>query len=117
MENPYNAVRYLTYAKPQTHPDHLGTLATIFGLNPAPARHCRVLDIGCGSASNLIAMAYGLPESEFVGIDLASEPIEEGKRVVSQLGLRNIELRAMDLMEFGPEFGTFDYIIAYGVFG
>jgi SAM-dependent methyltransferase len=115
-QNPYNAVRYPTYAKPQTHPDHLATLATIFGLNPAPARHCRVLDIGCGTGGNLIAMAAGLPESEFLGIDLASEPIEEGRRVIDKLGLRNVELRAMDLMEFGPQFGNFDYIIAFGVF-
>jgi SAM-dependent methyltransferase len=116
VQNPYDAVRYPTYAKPQTHPDHLATLATIFGLDPAPARRCRVLDIGCGTAGNLIAMAYGLPESEFVGIDLAGEPIEEGQRVVDRLGLRNIQLRAMDLMDFGPEFGAFDYIIGYGVF-
>jgi SAM-dependent methyltransferase len=116
VENPYNAVRYPTYAQSQTHPDHLATLATIFGLSPAPARRCRMLDIGCGTGGNLIAIATGLPESEFVGVDLAGEPIAEGQRIISQLGLRNIELRAMDLMDFGPEFGTFDYIIAYGVF-
>jgi SAM-dependent methyltransferase len=116
VSNPYNAVRYPTYAKPQTHPDHLATLATIFGLAPAPATRCRVLDIGCGSAGNLIAMAQGLPDSEFLGIDLASAPIEEGQRVIQALGLRNIELRAMDVMEFGAEFGAFDYIIAFGVF-
>src|SRR5437879_3251613 len=106
--NPYNAVRYDTYAKPQTHPDHLATLATLLGLNPAPARRCRVLDIGCGTGVNLIATAQGLPGSEFVGIDLASEPIAEGQSIIAALGLRNIELRTMDVMDFGPEFGTFD---------
>ena len=42
--NPYNAVRYPTYPKPQTHPDHLATLATIFGLNPAPFRRAVTFD-------------------------------------------------------------------------
>jgi SAM-dependent methyltransferase len=116
MNNPYNVVRYPTYAKPQTHPDHLATLATVFGLSPAPACRCRVLDIGCGTGGNLIAMAQGLPESEFVGIDLAGEPIAEGQKIIAALGLRNIELRAMDVLDFGPEFGVFDYIIAFGVF-
>lgn len=117
MENTYNTVPYPTYAQVQTHPDHLATIATLLGLKPAPARACRVLEIGCGTADNLIAMAHGLPESEFVGIDLASEPIQEGRRVTAALGLRNIDLRAMDLMDTGPELGIFDYIVAVGVFG
>jgi SAM-dependent methyltransferase len=117
VENTYNTIRYITYPQAQTHPDHLATLATLFGLKPAPARACRVLEVGCGTGTNLIAMAQGLPESEFVGIDLASAPIEEGRRLISALGLRNIDLRAMDLMDAGADLGTFDYIVAVGVFG
>ena len=32
------------------------------------------------------------------------------------LGLSNLRLRAMDIMDFSEEFGTFDYIIAHGVY-
>jgi len=47
----------------------LSTIATLFGMNPAPVEHCRVLELGCGNGGNLIPMAFGLPQSEFVGID------------------------------------------------
>ncbi len=35
-----------------------------------------MLEIGCGNGSNVIPMAYGLPGSEFVGVDLAAKPVE-----------------------------------------
>ena len=47
-------------------------------MSPAPVNSCRVLEIGCGDASNLIPMAYGLPGSRFTGIDLAAAPIAAG---------------------------------------
>ena len=114
--NPYNAVQYVTNPKPQTHPAHLGALAVLFGMRPAAPDRCRVLEMGCGTGGNLIAMALLSPESEYVGVDLASDPIAEGTRTIASLGLRNVELRAMDLMEFSQAFGSFDYIIAFGLF-
>jgi SAM-dependent methyltransferase len=116
LVNPYNAVHYITHAKAQTHPDHLGALAALFGMRPAPASRCRVLEVGCGSGGNLIAMGVGLPDSEFVGIDLASDPIAEGQRTIAALGLRNVRLLTLDLMDIDAEFGSFDYVIAFGVF-
>ncbi|MCL4402684.1 MAG: class I SAM-dependent methyltransferase, partial [Acidobacteria bacterium] len=112
----YDSVRYPTYAKPQTHPGRLATMAILFGMEPAPVQRCRVLELGCGTGDNLIPMAFGMPESRFVGVDLAEGPIADGCRRIRELGLANIRLEAMDLMEVGPEFGEFDYIIAHGVF-
>jgi tRNA G46 methylase TrmB len=65
----YDEVLYPSYTHNQTHPDRLATIATLFGLTPAPVERCRVLELGCGNGSNLVPMAYGLPGSEFVGID------------------------------------------------
>jgi tRNA G46 methylase TrmB len=48
-----------------------------------------VLELGCASGGNLIPMAYGLPESEFVGIDYAARQIAEGQAAVAALGLDN----------------------------
>src|SRR5437773_5405900 len=70
----YDAVLYPSYTHPQTHPDRLSVIGTLFGLRPAPVEQCRVLELGCGNGTNLAPMAWGLPRSEFVGIDLAGRP-------------------------------------------
>jgi methyltransferase-like protein/2-polyprenyl-3-methyl-5-hydroxy-6-metoxy-1,4-benzoquinol methylase len=114
--NLYDSVPYPSLAFLQTHPDRLAVMGTLFGMNPVPVEHCRVLEIACGNGSNLIPMAYGLPGSEFVGLDLAEKPVEVAQERIRRLPLKNIRIEQMDLMEFGPEFGEFDYIIAHGVY-
>src|SRR5207249_4032580 len=54
----------------ETHPDNLATVATLFGLRPAPVDRCRVLELGCAGGGNLLPMAEALPDSRFVGLDL-----------------------------------------------
>ena len=111
----YNEVRYPSAVYAQTHPDRLAMMATLFGMTPAPVERCRVLELGCGDGWNLITMAYGLPGSEFTGIDLASQPVVRGNALVAQLGLRNVSLRAMDVAD-AADLGEFDYIIAHGLY-
>jgi methyltransferase-like protein/SAM-dependent methyltransferase len=112
----YDEVLYSSYAFSQTHPDRLATLATLFGMNPTPVTQCRVLELGCGDGSNLVPMAYGLPGSEFVGVDLAARPIATGQEMIGTLGLKNITLHPLDVMTVTPDFGQFDYIIAHGLY-
>ena len=68
---PYDAVPYESKSFPQTHPDRLATLGRLFGMNPAPVTHSRVLELGCAGGGNLIPMAFHLPENDFLGIDLS----------------------------------------------
>ncbi|MBV9209817.1 MAG: methyltransferase regulatory domain-containing protein, partial [Acidobacteria bacterium] len=105
-----------SYLHMQTHPDRLATMATFFGMQPAPVERCRVLELGCNDGGNLIPYAFSLPESSFVGIDLAARPIKRGQEMVADLGLKNIELRRFDVMEVDESFGEFDYIIAHGLY-
>jgi methyltransferase-like protein/2-polyprenyl-3-methyl-5-hydroxy-6-metoxy-1,4-benzoquinol methylase len=112
----YDEVLYPGSPLPQTHPDRLATLATLFGMKPAPVERCRVLELGCGDGGNLIPMAFGLPESDFVGIDLAARPIAKGHALVEALGLRNIRLLQLDVMDVTADLGVFDYIIAHGIY-
>jgi methyltransferase-like protein/ubiquinone/menaquinone biosynthesis C-methylase UbiE len=112
----YDDIWYVGYPFQQTHPDRLAMLASLFGMQPAPVEKCRVLELGCGDGTNLIAMAYGLPESQFVGIDLAPKPLEYGKTLAAELGLNNLELRAGDIMEVDESWGKFDYLIAHGFY-
>jgi methyltransferase-like protein/2-polyprenyl-3-methyl-5-hydroxy-6-metoxy-1,4-benzoquinol methylase len=112
----YDEVPYDSHSFPQTHPDTLATVATLFGMSPAPVGGCRVLELGCSSGFNLIPMAATLPESRFVGIDQSSRQISEGQEAIKALGLANIELRPMNILEMGEDLGRFDYILCHGVY-
>lgn len=112
----YDKVPYQTSSFPETHPDHLATLAKLFGVNPTDIRKARVLELGCARGENLIPLALALPESHFIGIDLSSAQIADGNSTVTALGLKNIELKHMNILDIGPNFGTFDYIITHGIF-
>lgn len=114
--NSYDEVLYRGAALPPTHPNALATLATLFGMNPNPVTRSRVLELGCATGGNLIPMAYGLPDSQFIGIDLSARQINEGQAVIETLGLRNIELKHMSILDVDEDFGQFDYIITYGVY-
>ena len=114
--SPYDAVRYPSAVYAQTHPDRLATAGLLFGLRPAPVTRARVLELGCGEGTNLIAMAVSLPESRFYGFDLAAEPIRAGRRLVEALGLNNLQLDRVDLMDLPKDLGEFDYIIAHGLY-
>jgi len=94
----------------------LAVIGTLSGLTPAPPTRCRVLELGCGDASNLAPMAWTLPESEFVGLDLAARPIATGQETIAALGLRNVRLVQANLNEVNGDWGKFDYIIAHGLY-
>src|ERR1700741_4426858 len=93
----YDEVLYPAAVFPQTHPNRLATVAFLRGVGPAPLNRCRVLGLGCGVGSTLLGMAFQLPESEFIGLDLAQRPIATGQSRVTALGLRNISLLFMDV--------------------
>jgi methyltransferase-like protein/trans-aconitate methyltransferase len=113
----YDEVLYPATSFPQTHPNRLATVALLRGMQPAPVDGCRVLELGCGVGTNLVGMAFQLPASEFVGLDLARRPIASGLSFAKALGLGNITFHSMDLCEAGPErFGQFDFIIAHGLY-
>ncbi|MFO0875766.1 MAG: class I SAM-dependent methyltransferase [Gemmataceae bacterium] len=114
--NSYDEVPYDARPRYATHPDCLATLARLLGMKPAPVERCRVLELGCSTGGNLLPLAESLPGSEFVGIDLSPRQIETGNKVAAALQLNNLRLEARSILDVGPEFGQFDYIIAHGVY-
>ena len=84
----YDQVPYKSGALHQAHPNHLAALATLFGMKPCDVHNSRILELGCGDGSNLIPMAYGLPESEFIGIDLAANAVSKGQEMISSTKAR-----------------------------
>jgi SAM-dependent methyltransferase len=114
----YAEVPYSRFPYVQTHPDRLATLAVLHGLSPAPPHAARVLELGCGAGGNLVPMAYAAPELSAVGVDYAAGAIADGRAMAAALGLRNVVLHEGDVRELtGGGLGTFDYVIAHGVYG
>ncbi|MEK6257902.1 MAG: class I SAM-dependent methyltransferase [Planctomycetota bacterium] len=111
----YDRVPYKSHPFPQTHPDRLATIATLFGMRPAPVERCRVLELGCASGGNLLPMADQFPNSRFVGIDASSRQIADGSELLARSGLTNVELRCQDILQFTCE-EPFDFIICHGVY-
>ena len=112
----YDQVPYPGLSYSQSHPDRLATLATLLGMKPAAVKRCRVLELGCAVGGNLIPMAYGLSGSQFVGIDSSPRQIAEGQASIAALGLENITLKHLDILDVTADLGQFDYVIAHGVY-
>jgi methyltransferase-like protein/2-polyprenyl-3-methyl-5-hydroxy-6-metoxy-1,4-benzoquinol methylase len=114
--NPYDKLPYPTRSHPAAHVRKLEAIATLFGMHPKPISECRVLELGCASAFNLIPQATEFPNSEFVGVDLSERQIEHGQSVIAKLGLENIELRHTNLIDVDESWGVFDYVLCHGVY-
>lgn len=112
----YDQHPYQSHAFSETHPEQLRTTAILFGLESPPAERCRVLELGCAGGGNLFPMAWALPESRFIGVDLSGRQIEDARQAAIALNLANIDFKAMSLTEIDRDFGEFDYIICHGVF-
>jgi methyltransferase-like protein/ubiquinone/menaquinone biosynthesis C-methylase UbiE len=113
---PYDAIAYPSMPFAKTRPDHLAMVAALHGMTPAPPSRCRVLELGCGSGGNIVPMACQFRASEFLGIDLSRHAIESGQEMIGQLGLPNVKLQHRDIMDISAADGSFDYIIAHGVY-
>lgn len=116
LREEYNISPYLSLPFVQTHPTHLYTLARLFGLDPILVDKANILELGCAAGGNLIPMAVQFPNATFLGIDLAEKQIEDGLKVISDLNLKNITLRAQSISDFSEREGQFDYIICHGVY-
>ena len=77
--NSYDEFPYPTRPYYACHPDCFAVMGVLLGMSPAPLTRCRVLEIGCSSAGNLIPMAMQFPGSQFVGIDLSPVQIAGGQ--------------------------------------
>jgi methyltransferase-like protein len=112
----YDAVPYSILAFADTDPDRLAVMANLFHFRPPPPHRSRVLELGCASGGNLIPLALAYPESTFVGIDLSQRQIADGNALLKQLPAENVRLLHLNITDVTPALGSFDYILAHGVY-
>jgi methyltransferase-like protein/cyclopropane fatty-acyl-phospholipid synthase-like methyltransferase len=112
----YDAIPYPSIPFPESHPERLCAVAKLFGLEAPPPANARVLELGCSMGGNLIAIAQINPGSRCIGVDANSNQIAEGWKTINQLGLKNVQLRQLDILDIDESFGVFDYIISHGVY-
>ena len=112
----YDAVPYGGGAIVATRPDYLAANARLRGLSAPDASRCRVLDAGCATGGNLMAMALAFPESEFVGIDLSPKQIATARDAARAVGLTNVRFEAVSITDIDDSLGRFDYIVSHGVY-
>ena len=73
----------------------------IAGLLPPPGG--RVLEVGCGTARNLVRAARAWPEAHFYGLDVSPEMLRTARGRVERAGLAaRIVLAAADATRFDP---------------
>ena len=61
----------------------------------------RILEVGCGTARNLILLARAMPEAHFTGIDISSEMCRYAREQVARHGLSDrIEIFEGELADF-----------------
>ena len=112
----YDAVPYGGGAIVATRPDYLAANARLRGLDTPDASHCRVLDVGCATGGNLMAMALAFPESDFVGIDLSPKQIATARDTARAVGLTNVRFEAVSITDVDDSMGRFDYVVSHGVY-
>lgn len=112
----YDLVPYESFAVAESHPDQLACLARLLGVAAAPPESCRVLELGAAAGGNLIPMAWGLPGSEMVGVELSREQARRGQALIAALGLGNVRLLHQDILAVDEAQAPFDYILVHGVY-
>lgn len=112
----YDLLPYPVYTFSTTHIGKIGAIGRIFGMEAADPAGARVLELGCGTGVNSLAMAQIFPLGEFIGIDASKRHIEAGRETLATTGVANLRLIMADISKLEEDLGKFDYIIAHGLY-
>ncbi|MDD1717597.1 MAG: class I SAM-dependent methyltransferase [Methanoregulaceae archaeon] len=80
-------------------------VATIRFLERLPDRHTPrlLVDLGCGYGRDTVALARGLPDDTFLGVDSSVSAVEAATRRCLEAGLSNVRIRCADFRELHGE--------------
>ena len=106
--NAYDQLPYPPYSFPATHIGRLAAIGRLFSLETAAPETARVLELGCSSGINILAMAQAFPKAEFVGIDYSKKQIDLAKEALASTNLTNVKFIAEDISKLSDNLGEFD---------
>jgi SAM-dependent methyltransferase len=114
-ERAYAEQPYESRPIPWTAPEQLSLLSQLYGGPAPPVNGARYLEIGCGDAANVLALAHYRRDGRFVGIDISAAAVERGRAVAEEVGADNLELHAADLASASDLCPSADYVVAHGL--
>ena len=74
-----------------------------------------ILEAGCGTGNVAIAMAKLLPDVRIVGVDLTEKSLHIARESAEKLGVKNVEFKQVNLLNYDSDLGTFDFVHCQGV--
>ena len=110
----YESVPYKGGVHIRSHPSRIGAIARLYGIDCHAPDGARVLEVGCSSGENLLAIAKDWPGAECTGIDIVASEIECAREQAQ--GMANVRFECADVRDFDPGERPYDYIICHGVF-
>lgn len=110
--NLYDVVPFPSQAHPEAHPDRLLTLAHALGCEVADPEGLRVLDLGCGTGTQLMAVARDLPDATLLGLDQSAVQVQIARDRAAAAGLTNVRFEQADLRSV--PLSTYDVILCQG---
>ncbi len=115
-EYSYDLVPYESQPFAQSQPDQTAAMAKLFGMSPVDPSKARVLELGCSAGGNIISLAARYPGMQVTGVELSRVEVEQGQKMIAEMGLKNIQIRQANILDVVKEKGQYDYIIAHGVY-
>lgn len=115
-DNKYDTMIYPSLSFSVTHLGRLSAIGRLFGMDSVHPTAARVLELGCGTGMNVLAMAQLFPDAKFIGVDLSKSQIEIANAATKATGISNVQFLQADICELDKDLGVFDYIIAHGVY-
>jgi SAM-dependent methyltransferase len=111
----YESREYPPMSHPSADPSLVAVAARLGGLVVRPPWRARILEIGCAGGHHLIPLARRWPGSQCHGVDVSATAVATAVRRAAESGTRNVTFSAVDLRDFVPSDGPFDFVIAHGV--
>lgn len=100
------------YWEVRNHPATHLLLEKLDGLSPFSS----VLEVGCNCGPNLFSIAKKFPAAKIKGVDINSNAISEGRKLLAKENIKNVELlvgKAYDLRQFSDK--SFDIVFSKAV--
>ncbi len=99
--------------------EHPGTklkrLFPHFSPPPFLDRNGRILIAGSGTGQHVAHVALAYPEAQILTFDLSKSSLAYARRMITKLGITNVEFRHGDILHAGMLDGPFDIIESIGV--